>query len=306
MTTTTPGADELEARDRLLALGVSYAPTADDAPAGEPGEEDHLEDAAPAAQEEAAPEEAEDGEDEEPADPVKEDAPSERPSLRDRVRTWVESVEERTGRRPAAEDAPEDTGEDGGDTEAEDEPEDDEDTDAGEEPEDTEDTGEGDPGDTGEGDPGDKGKGTSPKAGRPVRKTSPGKVRARRPRGRPRFSAPGIPHTMKAERRSLVEVIRSTPDHVKWMTYSGSALAGGFYLGWPQWVRDSTAFLAAEHTLTDAYSLTCYGLAAGVFFLDYRARGWVLPIAWLFRIPTASLVVGVPLHGVSTPISQMF
>ncbi|QPL14127.1 hypothetical protein QEH48_gp098 [Streptomyces phage TurkishDelight] len=300
MTTTTPGADELEARDRLLALGVSYAPTADDAPAGEPGEEGHLEDAAPAAQEEDTPEEPEDGEDEEAADPAKEDASPERPGLRDRVRTWVESVEERTGRRPAAEDTPR---EDSGDAEAGDEPEDDEDADAGEEPEDDEDTGEGDTGDTG-----DTGKGTGPKPGGPVRKTSPGRVKARRPRSRPRFSAPGIPHTMKAdkERRSLVEVIRSTPDHVRWMTYSGSALAGGFYLGWPQWVRDGAAFLATEHpSLTDAYSFTCYGLAAGVLVLDYRARGWALPFAWAARVPTASLVVGVLMYGDPTPISQL-
>ncbi|MFU0240404.1 hypothetical protein ACKI1J_32285 [Streptomyces scabiei] len=289
MTTTTPGADELEARDRLLALGVSYAPTADDAPAGEPGEEDHLENAAPAAQEETAPEEAEDGEDEEPADPVKEDAPSERPGLRDRVRTWVESVEERTGRRPAAE--------------AGDEPEDDEDADAGEEPEDDENTGEGDTSDTG-----DTGKGNGPKPGGPVRKTAPGRVKARRPRSRPRFSAPGIPHTMRAaqERRSLMEVIRSTPDHVRWGIYNGSALAAGFYLGWPQWVRDGVDFLVTEHpTLTDTYSLTCYGLAAGVLYLDGHVRTWRLLVAWAARVPAASLVVGVLMYGDPTPISQL-
>jgi hypothetical protein len=109
------------------------------------------------------------------------------------------------------------------------------------------------------------------------------------------------------ERRSLVEVVRSTPAHVVWGIYSGSALAAGFWLGWPQWVADGVRYLEAEHpTFTDAYSLTCYGLAAGVFVLDYRARGWFLPLAWAARVPTASLVVGIPLAGDPTPISQMF
>ncbi|MFC8332773.1 hypothetical protein [Streptomyces olivaceus] len=150
--------------------------------------------------------------------------------------------------------------------------------------------------------------GDGPQEGGPVRKMATGLARrARRPGQRPRFAAAGVPHTMKAERRSLVEIIRSTPDHVWWMAYNGSALAAGFWLGWPQWVKDGTAFLAAEHpTLTDTYSFTCYALAAGVFVLDYRARGWLFPVSWLARIPTASLVVGVPLHGVDTPISQLF
>jgi hypothetical protein len=109
------------------------------------------------------------------------------------------------------------------------------------------------------------------------------------------------------ERRSLVEVIRNTPPEIQWMAYSGSALGVGFYLGWPQWVSDGTEYLVTHHpTLTDAYSITCYVLAAGVLLVDYRARGAFPALAWLARIPTASLVVGVPLYGVSTPISQMF
>jgi hypothetical protein len=150
--------------------------------------------------------------------------------------------------------------------------------------------------------------GEGPEPGGPIRKMATGlNRRARRPGQRPRFAAAGVPHTMKPERRSLVEIIRSTPDHVWWMAYNGSALAAGFWLGWPQWVKDGTAFLVAEHpTLTDTYSLTCYALAAGVLVLDYRARSWFFPTSWLARIPTASLVVGVPLYGVDTPISQLY
>ncbi|AIV35577.1 hypothetical protein [Streptomyces sp. CCM_MD2014] len=303
-----PDEDELQLRDRLRDLGVSYAPAPAGAALREPGE-GHLEQAAPAAEEASVPaprrtaprlpdwwaperpdvtaedkpaepapapsdEDAEDQE--EPALPQTPATPSSSPDRADfqtRMREWLESK-----REPAR---PGDTG-----------PDDDH------APDDDEDTGEDD-GDTA---------GDGPEPGGPVRKMATGlKRRARRPGRRPRFAAAGVPHTMKPERRSLVEIIRSTPDQVWWMAYNGSALAAGFWLGWPQWVKDGTAFLAAEHpTLTDTYSLTCYALAAGVLVLDYRARGWLFPVSWLARIPTASLVVGVPLYGVDTPISQLY
>lgn len=230
---------------------------------------------------------AEDQEQPEP-EPGEETTSSSRPGLRARVRSWVEAVEERTGHRQEPGDTPDDAG-------------------------DTGDTGDDEAGDAEE-NAGDTAEG-GPKEGGPVSKTTgalrwPSRPRkAPRPRHRPRFAAAGIPHTMKPakERKSLLEIIRCTPDHVRWMVYNGSALGAGFYLGWPQWVKEGTAFLAAEHpTLTDTYSLTCYALAGGVVFLDYRSHRWVLPAAWLFRIPTVSLAVGVPLHGVSTPISQLF
>ncbi|MCC9686909.1 hypothetical protein [Streptomyces sp. MNU103] len=212
---------------------------------------------------------------------------SSRPALRKRARSWVDNVLDRSS-GDTAEDA-----------------EDDEDQE-----DDEEEPGEEDTGDTSGDTPaqGAPAKG-GPTPGGPVAKTSGKPRKARRTRRRPRFVARGIPFTAKPdqERRSLVEVIRSTPPHVQWLAYNGSALGAGWWLGWPQWVKCGAAFLATEHpTLTDAYSLTCYALVAGVVFLDYRARGWVLPVAWLFRIPTVSVVVGVPLHGVSTPISQLF
>lgn len=329
--TTHPGADELELRARLHDLGVAYAPAPVSRPRQAPGEEGHLEPAAPAAEEsplqdlrawlgsgeeepaapaapqgsprlpdwwaphrpdlaaeekpaeQAAPEEEPDvpaaAEDQEQPEPStgEETTPAGRPGLRDRVRTWVESVEERTGHRPTPGDA--------GDTEA----------------------GDKEPGE----DTGDAA-GDGPKDAGPVRKVphllrrSSRPRKAPRPRRRPRFAAPGIPHTMRQDRRSLVEIIRNTPDHVRWMTYSGSALATGFWLGWPQWVMDGTAYLATERTPTDGYSLTCYGLAGGVFLLDAASRQQRLPLAWSVRVASSSLVAGVLMYGDPTPISQMF
>lgn len=233
------------------------------------------------------PEEPEDQEEpdvpaaDEDQEPGEEEA-SPRPVLRKRARSWVDNVLDRSSG-----DATEDTEED-----------EDQEGDEGE-------PGEEDTGDTSGDTPAQGG----PTPGGPVAKTSGKPRKARRPRRRPRFVARGIPFTAKPdqERRSLVEVIRSTPPHVQWLAYNGSALGAGWSLGWPQWVKEGAAFLAAEHpTLTDTYSLTCYALVAGVVFLDYRARGWILPAAWLCRVPTVSVAVGVPLHGVSTPISQLF
>lgn len=300
-----PDEEELQLRDRLRDLGVSYAPAPDpDATPPREPEAGHLEHAAPAAEEEApvpdprqtaprmrdwwAPDRPPLNDEDQPEDltPAPGDEESEEPDdgreerdgFRARLRKHLEGVPtvadalaaEKAAK--AAEDAEDDVDE-----------EEDQEDDVDEEED-------------------------GPEPGGPVRKMATGlKRRARRPGRRPRFAAAGVPHTMKAERRSLVEIIRSTPDHVWWLAYNGSALAAGFWLGWPQWVKDGTAFLATEHpSLTDAYSFTCYALAAGVFVLDYRARGWLFPVSWLARIPTASLVVGVPLHGVDTPISQLF
>lgn len=203
---------------------------------------------------------------------VQEDTVSDRPRLRDRVRTWVAS---------AANDAG--------------------------------DAGAGaTPGDEAPG-PGEEFEehGDEPDApswrrrAKALRKT--GHQRPRRV-GRPPFAASGIARVFRPapDRRSLIEAIRSTPPQVVWLLYSGSALGVGFWRGWPQWVRDGVAFLVREHpTLNDFYSWTCYGIAAGVLLLDYRARKWIWPLAWAARIPSACLVAGVAMYGDPTPISQM-
>lgn len=291
----TPGADELRARAHLLALGVSYGheptplptPTPTPAPAAEAGEGEGegegavLEDA-PAAQEPAA-------------------APAGRRSA-PRLPDWWEehkpllSVRDET---PPAAPAPADPAEDDTAAEEDQAPED-------TPTKDTEDTGDtGDAEDTGEED-----REEDPEDTAPASKIPPMLSRWRRAprlRRRPAFVAPGIPYADGRDRRSLAEVIRSTPPHIRWLAYSGSALAVGWKAGWPQWVRDSVAYLAThEPSWTTSYCLTCYALAAGVLVLDYRARRWPLPLAWAARIPSASLVVGVLLYGDPTPISQTF
>ncbi len=237
------------------------------------------------------PEEQEDQEEpdvpvaDEDQEPGEGEETSSRPALRKRARSWVDNVLDRSSS---------DTAEDAEDTEEDEDQE-------------------GDEGEPGEEDNGDTSGDTpaqgGPTPGGPVAKTSGKPRKARRPRRRPRFVARGIPFTAKPdqERRSLVEVIRSTPPHVQWLAYNGSALGAGFWLGWPQWYRDGVTFVVTEHpTLTDTYSVTCYALVAGFLAADYRLRRAVLPVAWSIRVNTASLIAGVLLFGDPTPISQQF
>jgi hypothetical protein len=91
-----------------------------------------------------------------------------------------------------------------------------------------------------------------------------------------------------------------------WVTYNGTALAAGWWLGLPRDARDSVIFLAAQPTATSVECWSYYIAAAAVIGLDRATRRWVLPLAWLCRIPAASLVLGAALYGVQTPISELY
>ncbi|MFE9319101.1 hypothetical protein ACFYNV_29065 [Streptomyces albidoflavus] len=120
---------------------------------------------------------------------------------------------------------------------------------------------------------------------------------------RPTFAAPGL---HQEDRRSVLDILRSTPRHFWWLLYSGSAGAVGWHFGWPQWVSDALRYLETTQTSwTSTYCLTCYALAAGVLAADVATRRWFYPLAWAARIPTASLVLGFLLWGDPTPISDM-
>ncbi|MGF0163100.1 hypothetical protein ACQRET_03525 [Streptomyces koyangensis] len=120
---------------------------------------------------------------------------------------------------------------------------------------------------------------------------------------RPKFDAPGL---HREDRRSVLDIIRSTPRHVWWLLYSGSAAAVGWHFGWPQWVSDGLRYLeTTQASWTTAYCLTCYVLAAGVLAADVATRTWFYPLAWAVRVLSASLVLGFLLWGDPTPISDL-
>ncbi|WP_371793858.1 hypothetical protein OIE91_11370 [Streptomyces albidoflavus] len=119
---------------------------------------------------------------------------------------------------------------------------------------------------------------------------------------RPKFDAPGL----HQDRRSVLDIIRSTPRHVWWLLYSGSAAAAGWHLGWPQWVSDALLRLeTTQASWTTVDCITSYALAACVFAIDSATRKWFYPLAWATRVPTASLVLGFLLWGDPTPISDL-
>ncbi|MFD9351584.1 hypothetical protein ACFWCO_23480 [Streptomyces diastaticus] len=119
---------------------------------------------------------------------------------------------------------------------------------------------------------------------------------------RPTFDAPGL----HQDRRSVLDILRSTPRHVWWLLYSGSAAAVGWHFGWPQWVSDALRYLeTTQASWTTVDCITSYALAACVFAVDSATRKWFYPLAWATRVPTASLVLGFLLWGDPTPISDL-
>jgi len=84
----------------------------------------------------------------------------------------------------------------------------------------------------------------------------------------------------------------------RWLAYNASALAGGWYLGLPQWVTAQTAYLVSvHHTWADPMYVP-WGIAVIVLMqLDCQTRIWWPPLALVTRVPMASLVAGVLLYG---------
>lgn len=114
-------------------------------------------------------------------------------------------------------------------------------------------------------------------------------------RRRPPFAAPAVPTVSKA---SVLQRVQNIKPHTRWAAYNGTALAAGFWREFPQFFTDATAYMVeTQDSATTAYCLSSYTIAVAIFVLDRAARGWWLPFAWLARIPSASLVVGVLLYG---------
>ncbi|GGZ23630.1 hypothetical protein GCM10010387_16030 [Streptomyces inusitatus] len=85
--------------------------------------------------------------------------------------------------------------------------------------------------------------------------------------------------------------------------YNGTALAGGFAGGVPQFFTAEVAYLAATYdSWTDFYVCIWYGIAVAIWCFDHKSRSWLPPIALLARIPLVSMVVGVLLYGTSAEV----
>ncbi|MEH0579046.1 MULTISPECIES: hypothetical protein [Streptomyces] len=116
---------------------------------------------------------------------------------------------------------------------------------------------------------------------------------------RPPFTAPGIPLYTQPERKSLAEAIREIPPHLKWIAYTSSGFATGWYFGIPQFVTAATASIA-QHPgrIQDNPDAYFFGALALAVLLANRAtrRSWWL-LVWVTHGLTWCLIIGTLLYG---------
>ncbi|WNI31489.1 hypothetical protein [Streptomyces sp. ITFR-6] len=136
--------------------------------------------------------------------------------------------------------------------------------------------------------------------GNPVDKV-PAAVRRRwtmRGNGKKTYARPVYGKTSEDGKKSGIEAWTALPKKTRHLLYNGVALGAGFYLGVPQFFTDEVAYLVANYSSwTDFYVCVWYGIAVGIWVLDYRTRNWFPPFALAARIPLVSMIVGVLLYG---------
>lgn len=112
------------------------------------------------------------------------------------------------------------------------------------------------------------------------------------------YSRPVYGKDSAERKKSLIEVWGQMPRKTRHLLYNGTALGAGFYMGVPQFFTAEVAYLVdAYGSWTDFYVCIWYGVAAGIWALNYRTRGWFPIFAWLTRIPLVSMIVGALLYG---------
>ncbi|MFC8463393.1 hypothetical protein [Streptomyces sp. NPDC057250] len=116
------------------------------------------------------------------------------------------------------------------------------------------------------------------------------------------YSRPVYGKTTDEQKKSLLDVWNGRSQKSRHLLYNGAALAGGWYLGVPQFFTEEVAYLVATYdSWTHPYVCVWYGVAVGVWVLDYRTRNWFPAFAVVTRVPLISMIVGVLLYG--TPLA---
>lgn len=112
------------------------------------------------------------------------------------------------------------------------------------------------------------------------------------------YSRPVYGKDSTAQKKSLIDAWTGMPKKTRHLLYNGTALAAGYYLGVPQFFTDEVAYLVTAYgSWTDFYVCIWYGVAVGIWVLDFRTRGWFPVFSWATRIPLVSMIVGVLLYG---------
>ncbi|MGW6391160.1 hypothetical protein ACWFR1_11785 [Streptomyces sp. NPDC055103] len=142
--------------------------------------------------------------------------------------------------------------------------------------------------------------GESDEDGKPVDKV-PASIRHRwsmRGNGKKTYSRPVYGKTSDERKKSGIEAWTGMPKKTRHLLYNGAALGAGFWIGVPQFFTAEVAHLVDTYgSWTDFYVCIWYGVAAGIWAIDYRTRNWFPPFALAARIPLVSMIVGVLLYG---------
>lgn len=112
------------------------------------------------------------------------------------------------------------------------------------------------------------------------------------------YQRPVYSKTPDERKKSLVEAWTGMSRKTRHLLYNGAALGAGFYLGVPQFFTAEVAYLVNTYdSWTDFYVCVWYGVALGIWALDYRTRNWFPLFALAARVPLVSMIVGVLLYG---------
>ncbi|WP_406501564.1 hypothetical protein OHA04_27480 [Streptomyces sp. NBC_01590] len=116
--------------------------------------------------------------------------------------------------------------------------------------------------------------------------------------GQKSYSRPVYGKDSAERKKALVEVWGQMSRKTRHLLYNGTALGAGFYIGVPQFFTAEVAYLVDTYSSwTDFYVCIWYGVAVGIWALDYRTHGWFPVFSWLARIPLVSMIVGALLYG---------
>ncbi|MGW6459123.1 hypothetical protein ACWF94_24905 [Streptomyces sp. NPDC055078] len=146
-----------------------------------------------------------------------------------------------------------------------------------------------------EGDGGEQGE-----DGKPVDKVPPAIRRhwPMRGNGKKTYARPVYGKTSDEHKKSLIEAWTGMPKKTRHLLYNGTALGAGFHIGVPQFFTAEVAYLADTYgSWTDFHVCLWYGVAVGIWVIDYRTRNWFPLFALAARIPLVSMIVGVPMYG---------
>ncbi|WNI20365.1 hypothetical protein [Actinacidiphila sp. ITFR-21] len=119
--------------------------------------------------------------------------------------------------------------------------------------------------------------------------------------GKTTYGRPVYAKSSDERKKSLHEAWTGRSKKQRHLFYNGAALGLGFAVGAPQFFTAEVAHLVTTyHSWTAPYVFVWYFAAGSIWALDYKARDWLPPLAFLARVPLVSMIIGALLYGTPT------